>query len=344
MDNREHRESSAWVSACAELLSPPAEWEPDLRLARARLAVRADARARRGARRGRIVLLAAAAMLAAVILVPVIPQTHVLAQRAAGGAWQHLEQLWYWLTIIRHGPMVMGRFAEATAELRVQQVAGPKAVADAGFTPRLPAAGTLSAEPSLSAQGPMSFEARWNGTRLTLDIGPTVIARWSGVSDGRTKWSQLTLVQGRAEATTPPGFDRSAFAAAFLRAAGLRNPDAIDQLAAQPVTVPALLFGYRSPHRFLGVRDVPLSSGTVTMIEEGEPDGQDLRVAKLNLLWSAEGRTYLLSGVPKTSPGAFSVAFAPVISGAISVVSATAPPAGGPPPHRVLYRVPPGNR
>ncbi|PWT86563.1 MAG: hypothetical protein C5B56_12240 [Proteobacteria bacterium] len=345
MDNRERSESSTWVAACAELLAPPAEWEPDLRLARARFAVRADAQVQRRSGRKRVVLLTAAAAIVAAILVPAIPQTHAFAQQAANSGWRHLEQFWYWLTIVRRGPAMMPRLSEVAASLRVRQLAAPATISDAGFTPQLPADGVLSAPPSISVQGPMSYEAFGNATRLTLEIGPTVAAHWSNVSDGLTEWSELTLTQGKAAVIAPPNFDREAFTGDLLREAGMRNRDLIRTLSGTPTTLAALLYGYRSPHPVVGVRDLPLRSGFVTMIGEYESAaGSKITVPGFTLLWSAGDRMYLLSGVPKTTPDEFSRDLSASLEGALSVVFATAPPSGGPRPHLVLHRVGSGNR
>jgi hypothetical protein len=345
MDNHEQSESRRWVAASAELLAASPDWEPDLRLARVRFAVRSDARVQRRLHTRRRLLAGAAAAIAVAVAVPAIPQTHALAQQAANSTWQRLEQAWYWLTVVRRGPVLMGRFPQAVEALHIRQIGRPAAAADAGFTPRLPPAGALTAAPLLSTQGPMSFEADAStGERLTLEVGVTVTARWADVSDGRETWSELTLAQGRAKVTAPPGFDRTAFAAATLRAAGMRNPDAVRQLAGQPTTLPALLSGYRSSHQFLGVRDVPLRGGVVTMVEEGESSGGDVHVSRLTMLWSAEDRMYALSGIPKTPTGIVGGDLAVAMSGAISVIYATAPPTGGRPPHRTLYRVSPDNR
>src|SRR5262249_50396531 len=155
----------------------------------------------------RRLLAGAAAAAALAVAIPAIPQTHDLAQQAANSVWQSLEQGWYWLTVVRRGPGLMPRYREVTDALNIRQIRGPAAAADAGFTPRLPAAGALSKEPSLSVEGPMSFAGMTtSGVPLTLEIGATVTARWTGVSDGRETWSELTLVQGRAKATAPPGF------------------------------------------------------------------------------------------------------------------------------------------
>jgi hypothetical protein len=344
MDNHEGSESSGWVSACADLLAPPADWDPDIRLARARFEVRADARAQLRSRSRRYLLAGAVTALVAAIAVPAIPQTNALAQQAFNNGWQRLEQVWYWLTIVRRGPVLMRRLPEAVQAIHVRQTGMPEGVPRADFTPRLPVAGALSTEPALSVLGPLSFAAEWEGATLELQIGTTVTARWADVWDGREEWAELTLVQGKAEVMAPPGFDRTAFAAAALQTAGMRNPDTIRQLAGQPTTLPALLFGYRSTHRFIGGLDLPLRAGFVTMVEEGESVAETPRIGRLTLLWSGTDRMYMLSGVPKTPPAMLGVDMAVAISGALGVVYATAPPTGGAPPHQTLYRVPPGNR
>jgi hypothetical protein len=64
----------------------------------------------------------------------------------------------------------------------------------------------------------------------------------------------------------------------------------------------------------------------------------------MTLLWTSGERMYVLSGVPKTPPDMLGGDMAVTLSAALKVVYATAPPTGGAPPHRVLYRVQPGNR
>jgi hypothetical protein len=355
MGNRESGESSRWVQASVDVLAPPADWEPDVRLARARLAVRADARARRRVRVRRRLLAGAAAALAISVAVPAIPQTHDLAQQAANNAWQRLEQAWYWLTVVRRGPVLARNFEHAVRALHTRQADSPGAMPDAGFAPRLPQAGTLSRPPQVTVSGPLTFAAtlsaadapippQWDGVRITMQTGPVATAHWADVSDGKTEWSDLTLTQVRATVTAPPGFDLTEFARVVLTATGMRNPDTVRQLAAQPTTLPALLYGYRADG-LLGVRDLPLRSGFMTMIEELGPSGPDMpSVERLTLLWSGADRMYVLSGVPKTPPRMLSGDLAVVLSGAIAVAYATDPPTGHAGPHRILYRVPPGNR
>jgi hypothetical protein len=380
MDNPERSESSRWISAAVDLLAPPADWEPDLRLARTRFAVRADARIRRRSGRRRHLAAAAMAALLIAIVVPAIPQTRALAQQGANNVWQRLEQAWYWLTIVRRGPVLVGRLPSLAETLHTRQLVQPdgsravssaaEAALAAGFTPRMPDPAVLPAAPQLSVLGPAAFEtvlsaadlvkamrasgvldppvpSQWDGARLTLEIGATITAHWPDVSDGQAAWSELTLVQGRAAVTAPPGLDPKAFAAAGLRAAGMRNSDTIGQLAGQATTVPALLFGYRTPYQFVGVRDVALRAGFVTLIEEfGTPDGYPV-IERLTLLWSAAERVYLLIGLPKTPLDMHTGDLAAAISSAIAVAYATAPPTGSGGPHRlgpVLHAVPPNNR
>jgi hypothetical protein len=370
MDNRERSASSEWISASVELLAPPADWEPDLRLARVRFDLRADARLRRRSGRKRILLAGAAAALAVGVAVPAIPQTHAVAQQAAITVWQHLEQTWYWWTIVRRGPGLARRLADAVRALHTQEVGSAAVIADAGFTPRLPDAGTLAGAPELTATGPRTFTAalsaaelteavraagwpnallpaEWDGAHLTLRFGPVVTAHWTNVSDGQVTWSDLTLVQGRVEVTAPLGFDRTAFAAAVLRAAGMRNPDTVRQLAVQSTTLPALLSGFRSPYQHIGIEDVPLRSGFLTMIEEFRGGEGEALVERLTLLWSAASRTYVLSAVPRRPLHMFGREMGSAAASAIAIAYATAPPTDSGTAHHlppVLYPVRPDNR
>jgi hypothetical protein len=316
MEDLQHPESSQdlslWAKACADLLAPPADWEPNLSSARARFEARADDRHRRRAGLKHYLLASAMAALIACIAVPSIPQTRAFAQQIGNGGWSRLEQLWYWVTLVRRPPSPLGRLLDVVKALHVRQVLKPRspqpvsnaaeAALHAGFTPRLPDAGVLAAPPKLSVLGPMSFAAvigaadlsslalrnagaqvsmQWDRAPLTLQIGATITASWPDASDARsggTAWSELTLAQCPAPVVTaPPGFDLEAFAMAGLQAAGLRNGDRAQQLARLTTTVPALLFGYPTPYHFVGVREVGLRSASATLIEEfglaGPEDG-----------------------------------------------------------------------
>ena len=315
MENLQHPESSQdlspWAKACADLLAPPADWEPNLSSARARFETRADDRHRRRAGVKRYMLAGAMAALIACIAVPSIPQTRAFAQQIGNDGWSRVEQFWYWVTLVRRPPSPLGRLPDVIKALHVRQMLKPgspqpvssaaEAALLAGFTPQLPV-GVLTAAPELSVLGPMSFAAvigaadlsslalrnagaqvpmQWDGAPLTLQIGATITASWPDASDahsGGTAWSELTLAQCSAPVVTaPPGFDLQAFAVAGLQAAGLRNQDREQQLARLTTTVPALLFGYSTPYHFVSVRDVSLRYGSATLIEEfglaGPEDG-----------------------------------------------------------------------
>ena len=344
MENLQHPESSQglspWVKACADLLEPPADWEPNLSSARARFEARADDRHRRRVGLKRYLLAGALAALMACIAVPSIPQTRAFAQQVGNRGWSRMEQFWYWLTLVRRPPSPLGRLPDVVNALHIRQVLNPgspepvsnaaEAALHAGFTPRLPDAGVLTAPPKLSVLGPMSFAAvigaadlsslalhnanvqasmQWDGARLTLQVGATITASWQDVSNtwcGGTAWSELTLSQCPAPVVTAlPGLDTEGFPMAALQAAGLRNRDRAQQLARLPTTVPAILFGYRTPYRFVGVRAVNLRSGSATLVEEYGLDGPEngyeysdgvLRIERITLLWSLRDRVYLLTG------------------------------------------------
>jgi hypothetical protein len=109
MERPESPESSQWVTVCLDLLAPPAAWEPNLNAARARIAARSDARLRRRSSLKRYLLVGAIATLIVCIAIPAIPRTSVLAQQIGNSTWQRLEQLWYWVTIVRIPPKLLGR-------------------------------------------------------------------------------------------------------------------------------------------------------------------------------------------------------------------------------------------
>ncbi len=372
MDNHERREStqelSRWVTACSELLAPPADWEPNLNTALVRYEARAYARLRWRSGLKRCLLVGAMAALLASIVIPAIPQTRAFTQQIGSDSWRRLEQLWYWITIVRSGPMLLGRLPDAMKALHTRQLAapdGPHAVSNAaeaalraGFSPRLPDASALSGSPRLVVLGPRSFVTvistadlalalrnagvldpqvpqQWEGAQLTLQIGATVTARWSDVSDGRAggrAWSDLSLSQGTVRVdVAQPAFDLPGFAVAALRAAGLRNRELGLRLARRATTAPALLFGYLTPYHFVGVREVNLRTGSATLIEEfglvgenrgfGYSDGVP-RVERLTLLWSVPDRVYALSGVTRTPAHMNSSDLAAALASAIDLANA----------------------
>jgi len=369
MDNREHREStselSAWVRASSDLLAPPADWDPNPGRARARFEARVEDRMRRQSGLKRIALIGAVAVLIACIVIPSIPQTSAFAQQIGSSSWHKLEQYWYYFTVVRSGPKMMGRLADAVNALHTPNVItadgvhvvlnAAEAASRAGFIPRLPNSNALPGSPRLSVAGPVSIVAvirtadlsqalrsaaindqpvpqQWDGARLKVEAGPTVTARWSDVP----AWSDLTLVQGPARVTAPPGFDLEAFGAVVLRAAGMRNPEMVARLARHGTTVPSLLFGYRTPYRFVGAREVSVRTGPAAMIEEfglasvkgatgyidGVPVSDEIpRVERLTLLWSVPDRMYVLSGVPKSPPMMFALDLAAAFASAIDLAN-----------------------
>jgi hypothetical protein len=367
MERPESPESSQWVTVCLDLLAPPAAWEPNLNAARARIAARSDARLRRRSSLRRCFLVGAIATLIACIAVPAVPRTWVLAQQVGYSGWQRIEQLWYWVTIVQRPLGPLFRLPDAVKALHTRQLAkpdGPQAVSNAaeaalraGFIPRLPDSSVLSGAPRLSVLGPMSFVTvigaadlaeslrvagvrdrqvpqQWEGAQLTLQIGATVTARWSDVSDersGETAWSELILAQGPAQVvTTPAGFDLEAFAAVGLQAAGMRNRERALRLAQHATTAPALLFGYLTPYHYVGLQEVNLRTGSATLVQEfgrasqdhgfGYSDGVP-RVERITLLWSVPDRVYVLTGVTKIPTTMLSLDLAAALASAIDLAN-----------------------
>jgi len=320
MERPESPESSQWVTVCLVLLAPPAAWEPNLNAARARIAARSDASLRRRSSLRRCFLVGAIATLIVCIAVPSIPQTWVLAQQAGNSGWQRLEQLWYWFTLIRGGPMLLGHLPAAMKSLHTQPLGKPglpypvsspeEARLRAGFTPRLP-----NASARLSVAGPMSLvSVTSDGTQLTLQLGASVTAAWS----------DLTLTQSPMPVVAaPPGFDLADFAFTTLRAAGLRNSAMAQRLAQLPTTAPAFLFGCLPPH-FVGVRQVTLRTGAATLIEElggGDLDSFGPTVERITLLWSVPDRVYVLTAVTKIPATMLSLDLAAALASAIDLAN-----------------------
>ena len=59
------------------------------------------------------------------VAIPAIPQAWVLAQQAGNSGWQRLEQLWYWFTLVRGGPMLLGHLPDSMKSLHTQPLGEP---------------------------------------------------------------------------------------------------------------------------------------------------------------------------------------------------------------------------
>src|ERR1700723_3629219 len=114
MDNLE---LSEWVRTQVAVLDPPADWEPSVAVARGRL----EGRRLRLSRARRYWPVAAVAVVVICAMIPVLPVARVLAQPASGNGWYRLDQVWYWLMILRQGPgtiVNLNAISEAVKTLR----------------------------------------------------------------------------------------------------------------------------------------------------------------------------------------------------------------------------------
>jgi hypothetical protein len=302
MDNSNINELSQWVEDRTTLLAPPAHWEPDPKVARARFEARL--RRRSALERYWLVGAVAASLLCAVLLVN--PRTRALAQ-----------QLWQWITVggievVRVDFDSLPEEARSLEPRLVNQPAPPHVVDDmqeaaqrVGFAPRLPRPGILSGTPQISILDSMLFvnvlkvadlelalqkagvsdEAiprDWDGAQLTLQIGATVAAEWVDVM----------LIQGLPPVlSTPPGFDLGAFSTAVLRAVGMKRETA-RRFGHRMITEPALLLGIGTEGE-VAIREVRLHTGPATLIEDFSDNGQ---LERVTILWSVPDRVYVLSG------------------------------------------------
>jgi hypothetical protein len=304
MENPDHK---AWVQSRIELLAAPADWEPDLERALARLRSRGEANrmSRRALRR---MLLGAGVVLGLFIAATALPRMAVLAQTAVE-QWHPFEQAWNWVTVVWRGPVLL--LANPGAALGIEQVNGPgepQPVANAeeagervGFAPRLPDS-TLLPPPRLAVYGTITTAANWEGQRLTLEIGTTMTASWQGIAG----WSKLLLIQGQLPVITmPPGFDLQDFE---IGAIGLprRRPVPVRflrLLLGRATSAPAILSGYL-PRQLTAFKEVELRTGPATFMEEcSKREGADLiRVDRITLLWNVADRVYLLRGEREFPP------------------------------------------
>ena len=296
MDSHEAlQELEQWIQGRLILLDPPAGWEPNARVARARF----EARPRRRRRRIRFWLAAATATVLVCIALGTIRPSRAFAQKTGGGTADPLyrvRQLWDWAAYVRSGPVLLPRLAADLKLVEAQPLADPGApqvvpsVEDAakvsGFVPLLPHTDVLLNPPRLSVFGPtisrttvstvdlkrlltqadvsdQSAPVSWDGAQITLQIGATVTAEWNNFPDewsGEIEWSKLTLTQGPMPViAAPAGFDLAAFTEANLRAAGMRNRKVALQLSGLQTTAPALLLA-RQTQRHIAVLLVNLYS------------------------------------------------------------------------------------
>jgi hypothetical protein len=280
-----------WSQGCSVLLDPPAGWEPNPQVARARF----EARLHRRHRRTRFWLAAVTAGVLACVAVATIRPPSALAQKTGGGTangMYRVKQLWHWAFYVRPGPVLLPSLAAEVKLLKSQPLTQPVApqlvfnVEEAarlgGFVPQLPHSDVLQHSPRISVHSSMSFRAvvstadldrllrerdvldenvpmRWEGARIDLKMGATIAAEWTDVPDessGEIEWSKLTLTQGPPPVIgRPAGFDLAAFTEANLRAAGMRNRKAASQLSGLNTTLPALLLASQT-QRWVAVRPV----------------------------------------------------------------------------------------
>jgi len=280
-----------WIQGCSVLLEPPAGWEPNPQVARARF----EARLHRRRRRTRFWLAAVTAGVLACVALATIRPPSALAQKTGGPTsdpMYRVRQLWDWVTFVRPGPVLLPSLAADLKLLDAQPLAEPgapqvvssveEAARLAGFIPRLPHSGVLLNSPQLSIGSPMSSRTvvstadlerllqqadvtdqnvpmSWNGAQIILKMGTTITAEWTDVPDewsGEIEWSKLTLMEGPVPmVAAPAGFDLAAFTEANLRAAGMRNRKAALELSGLQTTSPALLLAGQTQRR-VAVRPV----------------------------------------------------------------------------------------
>lgn len=290
-----------WVQNGLSSLEPPADWEPNVVVARARLRNRQQATHR--SRRNWLVATAASAVACAALVM--IPATRSLAQ-----------QFWQWLTVGRVDVVRVDfdSLPDEAHSLRATMIQKPvgapardiqEAASHAGFAPHLPDPGVLAGTPTLSTLSPMSFGTTLRTSDLELALRKAGVSdlqvprEWDGAelvvrigSSVNAAWPEMGLIQAMDPViATPQGFDLARFATAILRAAGM-DAGAGQKFGSQFVRSPALLFGISMEDK-VNIREVRLRSGPATLIEDLDDNG---KVEQTALLWGANGRVYILTG------------------------------------------------
>jgi hypothetical protein len=267
-----------WVAQRLAILEP--EWRPDFAHGRQLL----DAGlARRPHSRSWIAALAAAAVCLAAFA---LPQTRALAQ-----------QLWYHFVLNRvdvvrldlsdlplHAQVTMTSPSEAAHDL-------DDAERKAGFRPYLPAAGVLSANPSLTTTGLITVEQtihvpdleaalrkigandvkvppEWEGVLFRAGLGPMVAADYG---------NNVQVLQARpVEVSVPAGFPLEHFAEVAFRSLGASVWEA-RALAQKFVANPAWLLDI-PPDEVVNIQEVPMRTGSALVIEDFDDQGKVERV------------------------------------------------------------------
>jgi hypothetical protein len=285
-----------------DCLTPPSDWQPDPAAARIRFDQRR--RLRSGARR---VLMPAALVAGTAFAV-------IMLSADARLAAQHV---WQWITLGRI-EIVRVNFDDLPDEARslfAQQLgdtAPPRPVATeneaaavAGFVPRLPPEGVLPGKPVLTVLAPMVhattiriadvelalekagvFDLKvprsWDGAKIQLQIGSAVMA----------EWPDIALIQAPPAAiSASEGLNVAEFAATILRALGMPK-QAAERFGQRMHSTPAVLCGIGLDDN-AAISDVKLRHGYGTLIENVGDDG---RVERVELMWSAGDRLYAFSG------------------------------------------------
>jgi hypothetical protein len=185
----------------------------------------------------------------------------------------------------------------------------------AGFRPRLPAADILGGPPAMAVVRKVTLTteplnvsemrralaavdatditvpSEWNGTVLTVEGGPVVVARYPAAGVELMQAAPLNM-------TVPHGFHFDRFMELAFRVFGRNATDAKD-FAARLAANPALLMVLRPGHHTI-VREIPLRSGPAAIV--GDPDGG------MCVFWSTPGRLFIVSSAQMDEKLAIAVA------------------------------------
>ncbi|HEX5110339.1 MAG TPA: hypothetical protein VFV95_17935 [Vicinamibacterales bacterium] len=286
-----------WVDERLHALDPGNDVRPDVARARWRLRqLEGDAPA--GSRRAWLVALATVVLIAIVL-----PWPRAAAQRL----WDRL--MLGRVEIVRVDRPELPDSVTSVFELREREPFQVEEVHDiaaaeriAGFHPLLPATDILGGPPAMAVirkvtlstdpldvkelnralaavdASDIAVRDEWDGTTLTVEGGPVVVARYMEAGVELMQAAPLQM-------NVPPGFRFDQFMELAFRVFG-RNATEARDLAARLTANPALLMVLRPGHH-TAVREFPLRNGSGAVI--GDPDGG------MCVFWSTAGRLFIVS-------------------------------------------------
>jgi hypothetical protein len=322
-------ENHDWTQGRIALLEPPENWQPNGRIAMARLNGRLAERAemRRRVVRWAIVIAVLAGLGG--LLLPTVPRA--IAQSGDATGWFGMERIasfWDYFTVMHlHTPTIVNprSLPESVRELENRVFAKmslrePAAAPSGARAPHLGVIGT----PRFYSIAPVAMDSKvatggvgkadHRDWAIRLRTGTISVAQWDAASLHGIDWVSVMLAQGPEPEIG--GSDVQAFTTEVVRsyraARGGHSPQfqihSRDTLMHLPALAPAIVLGCGADARLL-VSDAYLKAAPAVVVQFLPQPGDDeirslapMKIERFALLWLSSGRIFLLTAVPATPP------------------------------------------